>query len=208
MKENFQIFRTSNVFFGLALILFAASLFYGIFQGRIWLAEKNAIEDNYSRLERLDTQLLDTKKQYEAVAEQSAEDQEGLTRKIMNILPPDENYTDLTRELDKYFEENDTAANPIFQSSLRFGKGASVQDARDVSSLPFSMNIESTRDNFFKFLEYVNDSGSLESGARLMEINSIQLNFPQEGEDVRDPRQKINFTVDMNAYYKTPKVAR
>ena len=41
-----------------------------------------------------------------------------------------------------------------------------------------------------------------------MEINSIQLNFPEGGEVISNPKQRINFTVDMNAYYETPKVAR
>ena len=124
------------------------------------------------------------------------------------ILPPDENYTDLTRQFDDYFSNHDKPGNPILQSSLRFGKGTPVANLPDVSLLPVAMNLEATRDNFLKFLEYVSSSGSRDSVSRMMDINSIQLNFPEGGEVVKDLSQKINFTVDMNTYYLTPKVAR
>lgn len=200
--------RISNVYFALALVILAGAAAYGIVQAREYSLEKNAIVTNGALIQQKENALKSLKEQYDSLAGNEVKKQEEITRKIMNILPPDENYTDLTRELDKYFDENDTVTNPIFQSSLRFGKGAPVAGMTDISALPLTMNIDATRDNFFKFLNYANDSGSLETGTRLIEITSIQLNFPEEGEMVKDSKQKINFTVDLNAFYRTPKVAR
>lgn len=209
MKSNvLSVLRLSNVYFALALVVAIAATAYGVTEARVLRLTKEAVSQNEQTVQLKSDDLKTLKDRYDTLAEDQTVRHEDLSRKIGDILPPNENYTDLTRSLDRYFDENDTPANPIFQSSLRFGKGVSTQEASDISALPFSMNIEGTRDNFFKFLDYIKNAGSLETGVRLMDIESIQLNFPEGGEIVRDLRQRINFTVDMNAYYHTPKVAR
>lgn len=203
-----KFLKTSNVTFALALLVLGGTVYYGINQYNIFQNEKQAIVDNQIRVQEKAEVLEKSKQEFKAFAEERAKKQNDLTKRISAILPPNENYTELTRQLDDYFAEHDTAGNPVFQSSLRFGKGTAVAGITGVSGLPFSMNLEGTRDNFFKFLNFVNQSGSVEKGGRLMDILSIQMNFPEGGESVNDLKQKINFTVDMNAYYQTPKVAR
>lgn len=203
-----QGLRASNIYAALSVLIFAGALVYGIFQFQDLRAKSRAMKDNTARLEQLDLALKVATADYKAFGEQRAKKTQELAKKISSILPPDENYTDLTRLLDNYFSEHDTARNPIFQASLRFGKGGPVANFPDISALPVSMNIEGTRDNFFKFLDFVKNSGTLESGTRFMGINSIQLNFPDGGEIVKDLKQNLNFTLDMNAYYQTPKVTR
>lgn len=200
--------RTSSIYFFLALIVAAGAVGYGVFQFRIYQAEVQAISDMSGRIASLGEEQEKLGKELKEVAQAHAAKQEEAAKKLASILPPDENYTELTREWDRYFEEHDRSGNPIFQSSLRFGKGVPKGDAAGIFTLPVSMNLEATRDNFFKFLDYVQKSGTLLSGNRLMEVNSIQLNFPEGGEVVKDLKQEINFTVDMNAYYKAAKVAR
>ena len=58
------------------------------------------------------------------------------------------------------------------------------------------MNIESSLENFNKFLEFVAKSGTLESMTRLMDIESIRLNFGGES------KEKITFSVNMRAYFQ------
>lgn len=201
-------FRASKIYLILALLVLASAVAYGIFQYQIFQAESQAIEDNNARLTALTSTAQKAGVEFKQFAEDRSKRQAELTKKLANILPPDENYTDLTRQLDNYFIENDKVGNPFFQSSLRFGKGAIVAGISGVSALPVSMNLEGTRDNFYKFLNFVNSSGSLETGTRLMDIYSIQLNFKEGGEVVKNPKQEINFTVEMNTYYQTPRVAR
>lgn len=200
--------RASNLYFFLALIVLAGAVAYGVFQYQIFQAENQAIEDNNSRLTALTSTVQKASSEFKQFAEERAKRQAELTKKLANILPQDENYTELTRQLDNYFIENDKVGNPFFQSSLRFGKGTAIAGVSGVSTLPVSMNLEGTRDNFYKFLNFVNSSGSLETGTRLMDIHSIQLNFKEGGEVVKNPKQEINFTVEMSGYYQTPRMAR
>ncbi|MBI2638272.1 hypothetical protein HYW83_01640 [Candidatus Peregrinibacteria bacterium] len=200
--------RISNITFALALILLTASAVYGVFQFRGLQGYKQALVQSEESVQKLGGVFTSEKKNYQTLADERAKKQAELGKKLLTILPPDENYTDLTRQFDNYFADHDRPGNPILQSSLRFGKGTPMQDIPDVSMLQVSMNLEATRDNFLKFLQYVSNSGSLDTITRLMDINSVQLNFPEGGEVVQDLGQKINFTVDMNAYYLTPKVPR
>lgn len=200
--------RFSNIGFIAALIILAATTVYGVFQFRTLQAYSQALVQNEESLQKSNAALAVEKKSYQGIADERAKRQAELGKKLMTILPPDENYTDLTRQFDNYFADHDRPGNSILQSSLRFGKGTPMQDIPDVSMLQVSMNLEATRDNFLKFLQYVSNSGSLDTITRLMDINSVQLNFPEGGEVVQDLGQKINFTVDMNAYYLTPKVPR
>lgn len=208
MQTRSSSFRSSNIYFLLALVLLAASAGYGLLQYRFWQAQQAAVYQNDKIADNIAEKLTSEKKAYKELSGEHAKNQTEIAKKIATILPPDENYTDLTRQLDRFFADNDEKSNPIFQSSLRFGKGEPLEDMPAVSALPVSMNIEATRDNFFKFLDFVNGAGSLENGTRLMDITSIQLNYLEGGEVLKDPKQKMNFTVEMNAYYQTPKVSR
>lgn len=208
MRNSVSILRTSNVYFAMAFVVLASALAYGILQARVLTNEKRASEDNGRRAQEKAAAYAAEEESFKTYSEEHSKRQEEASRKLVAILPPDENYTDLTRAIDDYFAAHDSTSNPMFLSSLRYGKGASAAVSPNLSVLPVTMNIEGTRDNFFKFLDYVRDSGSLASPSRLMEINSIQLNFPEGGEVITNPQQKINFTLDMNGYYLQPKVQR
>lgn len=200
--------KLSNIYFGLTVILLGTGVYYGVSQFQMMQAETLAIEDNKARVVELEKKLVTETGEFKSFAEERAGKQAELSKKLFSILPSDENYTDITRQLDNYFAEHDKQGNPIFLSNLRFGKGESVADVPSLSGLSINMNIQSTRDNFYKFLEFVKNSGSLDTGVRLMEINSINLNFSEGGEIVKDPKQQIDFNMDMTAYYQTSKVPR
>lgn len=206
-KPSFFL-KSSTIYSAFSLLLISTTVVYGIFQFRIFKAESAAIIDNEKRVAELSDIIIQEKSRFQKVGEIHAERQRDFEKKIESILPDDENYIDLTRLLDDYFAEQDTANNPVLVSSLRFGKGTPLASTPGIYALPISMNIEATRNNFFKFLDFVKNSGSLDTGMRLMDITSIQLNFPEGGEVIKDLKQKINFTVEMNAYYQTPKTER
>lgn len=209
MPSNTQTFlKPSNIYFSLALVILVAAAIYGVSQFRVLQSENQAVTDNESRRVEIASVFEKEKKTFQLFADERAKKQADLVKKIASILPADENYTDLTRLFDDYFAENDRPDNPILQSSLNFDKGQPVPGMASISALPLTMNLDATRDNFFKFLDFINNAGSLETGTRLMRINSINLNFLEGGEVEKDLRQKINFTVNMDAFYQTPKVAR
>lgn len=208
MTSQSTIIRGSTLMLILASTVTLAMLTYGFFQFRFMQAQRRAVAENKMTAVTMADELNSSKKSYDELSKAYSAVHEALAKKIASILPTDERYTDLTRQLDEYFVVNDKDGNPIFQSSLRFGKGAPVAQFPGISALPVSMNIEATRENFFKFLEFISSSGSLDTGIRLMAIKGVQLNFPDGGELLKNPRQDLNFTVEMSAYYVTPKVAR
>lgn len=206
--SNSHILRISNFYFLLALVVFGGAVVYGVLQYQTFQAEKQAVSDNEAHRTEQTVLLDQSQKTYKLLAEKRAGKQKEFEKAINGILPPDENYTELTQQLDDYFAANDRQGNPILQNSLNFQKGAPVEGFSGISMLPFSMNLEGSRGNFLKFLEFVGNSGSLDLGTRLTEINSIDFNFTEGGELVKDLQQKISFNVNMNAYYRTPKVKR
>lgn len=171
-------------------------------------ASAAAVSENQKEIENVSEIFTKTKDEFQAFADKQAKRQKDFQKKIGSILPLDENYTDLAKQLDDYFATADKPGNPMFQGTLNFQKGQVVKDATGISVLPFSMGLEGTRDNLFKFLTFVQDSGSLENGIRLMEIKNIDLSFSEGGEQTDNPKEPIKFNVNMNAYYQTPKIAR
>ncbi|MBI4994642.1 hypothetical protein HZC21_03290 [Candidatus Peregrinibacteria bacterium] len=205
---NQSFFRSSNIYFLFALVIFAASTFYGITKWNLLQAAKAAVIENQKEIEVISGLFKKTKEEFQSFADEQTKRQKDFEKKISAILPLDENYTELARQFDDYFGEADKPGNPIFQGNLNFQKGQVMKDATGISVLPFSMSLEGTRDNLFKFLEFINNSGSLESGIRLMEIKSVDLSFAEGGEQIDNPKQPIKFNVNMNAYYQTQKIAR
>lgn len=208
VPANQTIFRASNIYFFLALIIFAGSTFYGITKWNLLQASKAAVIENKKEIGNISELYKKTKEQFQAFADEQAKRQKDFEKKIAAILPLDENYTDLAKQLDDYFAGADKPGNPVFQGTLNFQKGQPVKDAVGISVLPFSMGLEGTRDNLFNFLKFVQNSGSLESSVRLMEVKSIDLSFTEGGEQTDNPKQPIKFNVNMNAYYQTSKIAR
>ncbi len=198
-----SFFRASNMYFLTALIMIAATVIYGVFQFQIMTSMEAASLDNARTVKMLSDSLQKEKTSFKTFSDERAKRQKEFREKISDVLPQDENYTDLTRLFDDYFANNDKQGNPMLQNSLRFGKGAPVESMPSVSALPISMNVEATRENFFKFLDFIKKSGSLESGIRLMEVKSINFSFLDAAEDTKDPKQKMNFSVEMIAYYQT-----
>ena len=193
------------IFGGLVL---AAALFYGVTKYQLWNAQESAIVESQKTITQLRGAYQSEKEAFVGFAEEQADKQLQLAKNIASILPPDENYTDLTRTFDDFFAAHDSAKNPLLQTSLRFGKGQPLAENPQISELPISMNVQGTRSNFFAFLDFITNSGDLNSKQRLMAIRSIQLNFPDGEELIDEEQQVINFTVDMVSYYQTPKVKR
>ena len=66
--------------------------------------------------------------------------------------------------------------------------------------LPLRMTISASRENFTKFMQYIEKSGSLLGKVRLMDIQSINLSF-SEGDSIES--ESINFSVKINAYFQS-----
>ena len=119
----------------------------------------------------------------------------GVDEKLEFIFPSTDGYTALTRQLDLFEEELSKKNNPFEISSIEY---QTTEELENYSVLPLRMSIESSADNFTKFLHQIENSGSLDDQVRLMDIQSIRLNFS----DNEDESKLIKFTVQINAYFQ------
>jgi len=122
------------------------------------------------------------------------------------VLPKSESLTSLTRVLESFASDIHRIKNPFMLTNLQFTKSKGAQDDLGYEVLPFKMTIQSSYDNFFKFLEFVENSGTLSDETRLLDIQSIVINFvaPTGSESNTSGKDEINFNVSMNAYYRSP----
>lgn len=116
------------------------------------------------------------------------------------VFPKAEAYTELIRQLDRFFFNLNQTNPPILHNNLRF-EGATLSDDGRYYVLPFSMAIETSKDNFTRFLEYVENSGGAGSETRLMSIQSIQINFIKPAKNTVNEFD-LSFTVNMEAYFQ------
>lgn len=193
--KNFKL-KVSHILFAATAVVLAVTVVYGIgYWGE--LSEKNSdIENAQTEITKLQEQKEKAHSAYADALNRSKATQSEIKKRLEAIMPYDEAFTDLTRELDNFFEKNYKQNEMFVAGSLNFGKPIIPKEDAGYAVLPFSMNIESSLENFNKFLEFVAKSGTLESMTRLMDIESIRLNFGGE------EKEKITFSVNMRAYFQ------
>lgn len=122
---------------------------------------------------------------------------------LLAVYPAQQNYTDLARLFDNWFQANNTLANPVSANDIKFGQPRYDANS-DYGVLPVSMTVTGTQDNFMKFLKFIETSGVLEDKTRLMDIRSISINFTSNSSKVSSEQPMINVSVALNAYFQKP----
>ncbi|EKD63993.1 MAG: hypothetical protein ACD_51C00107G0002 [uncultured bacterium] len=114
---------------------------------------------------------------------------------LASVFPASEDLTSLTRAFDEFSTENNFSNSPFFISSISYQDSeASIDGAYMI--LPFTIKVESSKDNFYEFLDYIGSSGNLDSGIRLMDITNVSSTF------VEDENDNISFSLSVNAYFQ------
>jgi hypothetical protein len=160
---------------------------------------KDAISLNENTIETLKTQVVAQKSDYINKKDDFDELSEDIEDSLKEVFPPLNSYTELTRAFDKFEEETDRNNNPFVISNIEYQE---IQDAEDsdYKYLPLRMTISSSAENFTKFLQYAEKSGSLLDKVRLMDIQSIHLSFSESGDG--GFQDTINFSVKIHAYFQ------
>ncbi len=154
------------------------------------------LEKNESYIAELRDESADEKNRYESQKENFNNLNKEIQEKLAMVFPQGDNYTALTRQLDEFEQKISTKNNPFEVSNIEY---ETPIVAENYSIMPFRMNIQSSSENFRKFLHLMESSGSLKDQVRLMEVTSIRLNFEEDDEDTSE---MISFTVQINAYFK------
>lgn len=200
--KNRTLRRNIQAYWILIMVLTAIMAYYSYLKFSDLITKSNAITEQTSLLASLESTLSSEESEYKALVEEKKPLYEKLDGEIKNVLPEGENYTNLTRELDAFFL-NLAQTNPIFVSNLQYG-GARTDESGKFSVLPITLTIESSKENFFKFLDYIENSGSLTSKVRLMDVEAIRINFQKGGDETgQTVEESVSLNVNLNAYFQT-----
>lgn len=181
----------------LCILVLLVGGFYSYKKWQQYSVAKAVLEKNESYIAELRDEVSDEKNLYENQKDNFDSLNVEVQEKLETIFPHGDNYTALTRQLDEFEQKISTKNSPFEVSNIEY-QTPIVQE--NYSIMPFRMNIRSSSDNFRKFLHLMEGSGSLIDQIRLMEVTSIRLNF--EENDEGEKSEMINFTVQINAYFK------
>lgn len=194
--------RKIKLYLFVIVVMTAFMAFYGV-EKYLELSEKKTIasqSDNF--LQELEPTRQKEREVYLQIQEHNEETVPQIEKEILAVFPGNEQYTELTRLLDAFFKKHHRTKDPMIATDLQFDKPFPDESKRYLI-LPFSITIESSEDNFYRFLAFVDSSGTLAGKIRLMDIQSIQLNFPSEEEEEDQssaPKKKIGFSAKLHAY--------
>ena len=191
--------KRSITFYAILCVVFGGLIVaYTYFKWTDYSLYKEAVAVNETRVETFKTQKISKTSEYQKDKNAFDELYAEIDASLKEVFPPSDNYTQLTRAFDQFENETDSKNSPFLISNIEF---QDIQTSEDEAYkyLPLRMTISSSEANFTKFLQYVEKSGSLIDGVRLMDIESIHMSF---GEDESSTTNTINFSVKINAYYQ------
>lgn len=179
----------------LCLIIALSMGFYTYQKFNEYSVARAVVKANDKLIEALQSDSLKESADFNDKKDDFTNLQNQISTELAEIFPASDNYQSLTIQLDTFEQQISSKKNPFEVSNIAY---QSVQESEGYSVLPLRMTIKSSPDNFRKFLHFVESSGALNSGTRLMDISSIRLNF----QDNEDGGELITFTVQINAYFR------
>lgn len=167
----------SKLLLGILIILGAIGL--GIWQWNVGEAlkiETNSLNSTFASLSQTKEELEGN---FQTLKTEVNESRKSSEQKLSAVFPLNEDITELTRIFDDFEAKNNFATNPFFISSVNYQNETASEDGayRYVS---LTVSVETSRKNLDKFIEFIENSGSLEAEARLMSIERMRLSYPDE----------------------------
>ena len=179
--------------------------FYVFMQYGKYAIYMNAITVNETSIENLKTLIANEEDEYELEKPGFQELQADMESNLVEVYPMKEDYTALTRAFDTYESSTHRKNNHFVISNIDYQE---VQEDAETSAnyLPLRMSITSSLENFQNFMYYIENSGSLTDKTRLMDIQSIRLNFSEgSSEDETTGPEIISYSVKIHAYFQNLK---
>jgi len=198
--------RTTRAFFAVGFVILIGAGVHGYMQYTKLSEVQTAIAAETALLTKMQTAENQVRAAYTAIKTAYDTNFESLRETIAMVLPAQEEYTKLTRVLDDFvIESNNTTLNPIFMGNISFGRSR-IDTENGYAVLPFTLDLDTTRENFEKFLDFIENSGS-----RLMEVESISINFPTQtaslfasSAQLQTKIPTISVNLSLNAYFQLP----
>jgi hypothetical protein len=197
----------------LSVIILAVGAFYGYMHYTEYQAATTALTEGTAHLSELKASSDQAKMAYLTLKKDMESQNVGVNQAIEQILPSNEDFTDLARALDKYFLNTAATPNAMFLSDLRFASPV-INDEKEFAVLPFTMSLSANETSFSTFLEYIENSGDLNDRTRLLDIASVNMSYqlprsasstgnatqPSVSTAVRD----VSASLNLRAYFQKP----
>ena len=161
----------------MAGVLVLIGLFVGFFQTQRYLELQSLRADSDQEATELNADKLALLSRFQEVRGATEASRQEREQDLSKVFPLNEDITGLTRLFDDFAIRNNFSSNPFFISQLSYDQ--SYED-ESVQVLPINISLDTSRKNLEKFLEYVNTSGSIQSGVRLMSTENVSMNYPSE----------------------------
>lgn len=206
-KTNYV--KKIRTYMGLIIITLGLAVFYGYTQYVKLSGAQNALANEQTQITTLQATETSTLSDYTNLKQSFDQKYSGVLNSLQNVYPTQENYTDLTRQLDVWFKDNNTPFDPVFMSNIQYGQ-ARYDNAVDYAVLPVTMSITGSQDNFMKFLTYIENSGTLADKTRLMDVRSISINFSSSSDNATGQtgtaasKPTLDVSLGLNAYFQKP----
>lgn len=206
-KRNYA--KSIRSYMVLIVLTAGLALYYGYTQYVKLSGAQDALAKEQTRITELQSIQAGTSTDYINLKRDFDQKYSGVLDSLQAVYPLEENYTDLTRLFDSFFQTNNTPFNPVFVSDIKFGQ-AKIDASSEYAVLPVTMTIAGTQDNFMKFLKFIETSGVLEDKTRLMDIRSISINFTGSSAlaglvtTQTSNLPMINVSIALNAYFQKP----
>ncbi|QQR54748.1 hypothetical protein IPG41_06205 [Candidatus Peregrinibacteria bacterium] len=172
MNDRHQLF--------LGLFVFTLTLALGVWQWSELQGMKEqtqALQSEASNLTSFSEELAD---EYKVIKVDVTAAREETEQALSEVFPVGENLTALTRLFDDYAVKNNFESNPFFISSIQYSTENPDASAATYRSLTLNLNATASKKNLSKFLEMVENSGSLEASDRLMSVQGLTISYPDE----------------------------
>lgn len=198
----------------ITLLVLALGGYFGYQHYTEYQASRAALDKESRILTELKASADVAKTTYHALKKDMDAQNAGVNQSIEKILPSNENFTDLARELDKYFLNTRATNSPLFLSNLTFSS-PNTQGA-EFAILPLSMSMSGDEQGLIAFLEYVENSGDLNAKTRLLDFSSINLSYSTTESttglteyvdtvaNILNPVRTINASLNLRAYFQKP----
>lgn len=180
--------------FILGLLILMGAVALGVFE---W----NEREALLIRADQLNTEALTLtatsdalKDDYEAIKVEVTAARETATQELSVVFPTKEDITVLTRLFDDFAVSNNFDTNPFFISSLSY-ETVQMAESGNYRYVPVQLSITASKKNLSEFLEYIESSGSLEGEVRLMSVEDLSIEYPDEFGG------SYEVQVEINAYF-------
>lgn len=180
----------------IGLILLVVLVVFGYFKG-------TAFWDLYTYNEDLEASIIEVESNIDGLNPLLTEGHlvfnetdNSKNEEIAGVFPSEEDLTSLNRAFDQFELDNNYSNNPVFISSISYKESYEADDG-NYMVLPLSMKVDSSEENFYKFLEYIETSGNLDNQVRLMEVTDVSISVADSGDD-----DMISFSLELNAYFQ------